>query len=188
MAGSSPAGPTSAPSGTSAAPEQAARGSGKGEWGEATEWSPFPPFSSAPGGLAQLGERLPCTQEVRGSNPLASTSPRPCSPRTGIPLGPGSALPPLGLGRRGAASGTPTAASPTGPAAPAAGGGRQGRCGPYTGQPRTADRLDAGAWEGVESSWLVSRTRGRFGGRGSRAKRPVRGWRAGRWREEKGRA
>ena len=27
------------------------------------------------GGLAQLGERLPCTQEVRGSNPLASTTP-----------------------------------------------------------------------------------------------------------------
>ena len=26
------------------------------------------------GGLAQLGERLPCTQEVRGSNPLASTT------------------------------------------------------------------------------------------------------------------
>ena len=26
------------------------------------------------GGLAQLGERLPCTQEVGGSNPLASTS------------------------------------------------------------------------------------------------------------------
>ena len=25
------------------------------------------------GGLAQLGERLPCTQEVRGSIPLVST-------------------------------------------------------------------------------------------------------------------
>jgi hypothetical protein len=28
-----------------------------------------PPF----GALAQLGERLPCTQEVRGSSPLGST-------------------------------------------------------------------------------------------------------------------
>ena len=29
---------------------------------------------SGTGGLAQLGERLPCTQEVSGSIPLSSTS------------------------------------------------------------------------------------------------------------------
>ena len=33
---------------------------------------PGPPFS---GGVAQLGERLPCTQEVIGSNPFTSTIP-----------------------------------------------------------------------------------------------------------------
>ena len=31
-------------------------------------------FDQSTGGLAQLGERLPCTQEVSGSIPLSSTS------------------------------------------------------------------------------------------------------------------
>ena len=31
-------------------------------------------FSGRVGELAQLGERLPCTQEVTGSNPVFSTS------------------------------------------------------------------------------------------------------------------
>ena len=31
-------------------------------------------FSGKVGELAQLGERLPCTQEVTGSNPVFSTS------------------------------------------------------------------------------------------------------------------
>lgn len=30
------------------------------------------------GGVAQLGERLPCTQEVIGSNPFTSTIPMVC--------------------------------------------------------------------------------------------------------------
>ena len=29
--------------------------------------------SDRPGAIAQLGERLPCTQEVSGSTPLSST-------------------------------------------------------------------------------------------------------------------
>ena len=33
-----------------------------------------PPFATPYGDLAQLGERLPCTQEVRGSIPLVSTN------------------------------------------------------------------------------------------------------------------
>ena len=42
-------------------------------------------LSSIRGGLAQLGERLLCTQEVRGSNPLASTTLR-CA-RSALPGG-----------------------------------------------------------------------------------------------------
>ena len=33
-----------------------------------------PPFIISHGALAQLGERLPCTQEVSGSIPLSSTN------------------------------------------------------------------------------------------------------------------
>ena len=32
-----------------------------------------PPIRYDDGGVAQLGERLPCTQEVIGSNPFTST-------------------------------------------------------------------------------------------------------------------
>ena len=34
----------------------------------------IPPRPTMIGGLAQLGERLPCTQEVSGSIPLSSTT------------------------------------------------------------------------------------------------------------------
>ena len=38
-----------------------------------SRWSEEGSFRSAFGGVAQLGERLPCTQEVIGSNPFTST-------------------------------------------------------------------------------------------------------------------
>ena len=43
----------------------------KGEVAGFIQICPDPPFSGA---LAQLGERLPCTQEVSGSIPLGSTN------------------------------------------------------------------------------------------------------------------
>ena len=44
------------------------------------------------GGVAQLGEHLPCKQGVMGSNPIISTSRKLRHPRKGIRLTEGSHL------------------------------------------------------------------------------------------------
>ena len=68
-------------------PDPALRGACSSAWSERTPDKrevdgsnpsrPTRPEQASDGGVAQLGERLPCTQEAIGSNPFTSTTKQP---------------------------------------------------------------------------------------------------------------